>query len=379
MNIMIVVTHLLGTGHLARALVLGRAFAQAGHKATVVSGGMPAAHLDSTDVEVVQLPPLRSDGVNFSRLLDVAGTEVSAETMAERVTSLLATLHRNAPDVLITELFPFGRRVLAPEFTALLDAAKALPVPPLMCCSIRDILAPPSKPDKAETTHQIVLHHYDAVLVHADPDVTPLEASWPVTPDIAQRLAYTGFVANPSAHDHPQALGTGEILVSAGGGSVGGTLYLAVLEAVRLSPDLKWRVLVGGQDATQHIAQLRKKAPSNALLEAARPDFRQILRHAAASVSMCGYNTALDILQAGTPAVFVPFDDGGEVEQSLRAQALSTLDGIAVLRAADATPECLLENIRSVLTHPKRPAQTKGFDGAAQTVHVVEKLMAARQ
>jgi len=45
-----------------------------------------------------------------------------------------------------------------------------------------------------------------------------------------------------------------------------------------------------------------------------------MLYHAAASVSLCGYNTALDILQAGTPAVFVPFDDGSEVEQGLRAR-----------------------------------------------------------
>ncbi|HBR43215.1 MAG TPA: glycosyltransferase, partial [Sulfitobacter sp.] len=42
MKVSIVVTHLLGTGHLARALTLGRAYGAAGHDVQVVSGGMPA-------------------------------------------------------------------------------------------------------------------------------------------------------------------------------------------------------------------------------------------------------------------------------------------------------------------------------------------------
>ena len=46
MRVMIVVTHLLGTGHLARALTLGRAFAHSGHRVTVVSGGLPVPHFD---------------------------------------------------------------------------------------------------------------------------------------------------------------------------------------------------------------------------------------------------------------------------------------------------------------------------------------------
>ena len=69
-RILIVVTHLLGTGHLARALVLARAFAEAGDKATLVSGGMPVPHLAAEDVDLVQLPPVRSDGTNFARLLE---------------------------------------------------------------------------------------------------------------------------------------------------------------------------------------------------------------------------------------------------------------------------------------------------------------------
>ena len=53
MNVLIVVTHLLGTGHLSRALTLGRAFAAAGHDVTIASGGMPAPQLNHSGVTLL--------------------------------------------------------------------------------------------------------------------------------------------------------------------------------------------------------------------------------------------------------------------------------------------------------------------------------------
>ena len=112
MKVMIVVTHLLGTGHLARALTLARAYMAAGDKVLVVSGGMPAPLLTRGDTPLAQLPPLRSDGVDFSRLLDAEGGAVEVGYLATRQEVLLTHLRSFAPDVLITELFPFGRRIL---------------------------------------------------------------------------------------------------------------------------------------------------------------------------------------------------------------------------------------------------------------------------
>ena len=132
---------------------------------------------------------------------------------------------------------------------------------------------------------------------------------------------------------------------------------------------------MGGADAEDRVAALKATAPSNVIVEPSRPDFRQMLQHAAASVSMCGYNTALDVLQSAVPAVFVPFDDGSEVEQTLRARALAHLDGIDILAAKDLTPERLIETLRAVQNARARPRRTTGFDGAAQTVRIVEQLL----
>ena len=127
MKVLIVVTHLLGTGHLSRGLTLGRAFAAAGHQVTLASGGFPAPQLNTEGLDLVQLPPLRSDGVNFSRLLDAEGTPADEAYLQSRQDRLLALLDQIQPDLLLTELFPFGRRSLRGEFRALLEAAHALP------------------------------------------------------------------------------------------------------------------------------------------------------------------------------------------------------------------------------------------------------------
>ena len=186
-------------------------------------------------------------------------------------------------------------------------------------------------------------------------------------------LCYTGFVAPAAAGAHPKAAGSAEIIVSAGGGDVGAPVYAAAIAAAS-QMEQTFRILVGGTDPQARIGALRKLAPPNVIVESARPDFRQMLHHATASVSLCGYNTALDILQVGTPAVFIPFDEGGEVEQGLRANALAVKDAIEVVARADLTAQTLCTALKAVIMAPRRDTGTGQFDGAAQTVKVTHAM-----
>lgn len=359
-TVLIVVTHLLGTGHLTRALVLGRAFAAAGHEAHIASGGNPVHHADTTGITLHQLPALRSDGTDFARLMTPDGQLADGDYFTQRRLILTGLTQQLAPDILITELFPFGRRNLKSEFEALLAAN---PAHTRVFASVRDILAPPSKPAKADYAHAMIAQYYDGVLVHSDPDVIPLEASWPVIDALRGKLHYTGFVAPPS----PRLIageGKDEILVSAGGGAVGDRLYETALEAARLDTGC-WRLLVSGPD---RVARLQAVAPPNALVEPARPDFREMLMRAAVSVSFCGYNTVVDLIQTGVPAVITPFDDGGEIEQMQRAIALGRLTGIEVLTSADLSPATLIAALDQTLAAPRRKPSEQGMQGAAKTV-----------
>ena len=146
LRVLIAVAHLLGAGHLTRAAALARAFAQAGHPATLVSGGMPAPLVDIGEAALVQIPPVRTAGTDFSCLLDEAGAPVGQDRLDLRRRLLLEALGGARPDVVVTELFPFGRRVLGQEFMALIEAAGAWSPRPLIVASVRDILARPTKP-----------------------------------------------------------------------------------------------------------------------------------------------------------------------------------------------------------------------------------------
>ena len=374
MKVMIVVTHLLGTGHLSRALTLAAAFRDAAHRVTLVSGGMPVPHLGTDGITFEQLTPVKSDGTAFRQLLTEADEIAGDALLTARRTRLVDIFHSEQPDAVITELFPFGRRILRDEFIALLDAIAQQPRPVVVAASIRDILAPPTKPAKAAFAEDLVARHYDAVLVHSDPAVTPLDRSWPVSATLAAKLRYTGFVAPPAAAPHPDAQGAGEIIVTAGGGDVGAALFSTAMEAVARDPDHSWRILVGGRDASEIASTLTLKALPNLTAEPARPDFRQMLHHVRASVSMCGYNTALDILQTRCPAVFVPFDAGNEVEQGIRAKALSEQPGIEMLTSGDLTPQTLLGAISRACATPRTAPNSDLAEGARRTVDEVMRL-----
>lgn len=377
MNVMIVVTHLLGTGHLRRALVLADAFTAVGHRVLLASGGMPLDLPTPDGTRILQLPPLRSDGVNFSRLLNDADQPADDALLARRQTMLCDAIADFEPDILITELFPFGRRVLSAEFIALLEAAQRRAAPPVILSSIRDILAPPSKPSKAERAEELITDCYDAVLVHSDPHGTTLDQSWPISEAVSAKLRYTGYVTQPPPTPHPERISEGEILVSAGGGNVGTDLFETAIAAARLMPGFRWRLLVAGDG--ERVARLRDLAQdSSTIVEPARPDFRNMLAGAAASVSLCGYNTAMDVLQTRAPAVFVPFDDGNEVEQSLRASSLSGLSGIATLQSAELTADALCTAVRQVMAAPRREQGSLQFDGAAQSVAIATSMAEAR-
>lgn len=371
MRVLIAVTHLLGAGHLTRAAALARAFAASGHEAVLLSGGVPAPMVNLAGVRLVQLPPLRIEGTAFATPLGPDGAPADAELLGRRSALMTAAESEFAPDAVITELFPFGRRVLATEFLALVEAARTRRPRPLILASVRDILVAPTKPERVAQAHARVAALYDAVLVHGDPALAPLDASWPLDPATAGKLRYTGYVDEGTRA--PAAGARTGILVAAGSGPAGITLLHSAAAAARQRPDLGWRLLAGHGVPAPALTEIARGLPDG-VVERARPDYRTLLANAALSVSQCGYNTAVDLLATGTPAVLVPFEAGGETEQRLRAERLAERGLARVLPEADLSAASLLQAVDA-----QRVAQVPGahcidLGGARRTVEMVEAL-----
>ncbi|MFK7877361.1 MAG: glycosyltransferase family protein [Paracoccaceae bacterium] len=361
----ILVNHLRGAGHLSRALTLAKAFVATGVETHVISGGFPVPQFDSTGIRLHQMPPLRSDGADFSTLLQMDGTPVDPSYHAQRATFAIDRLTQIQPQILLVELFPFGRRNLKSEYLDILNAVQAWPIRPFMACSIRDILSQPSKASKVSFAEDILNRHFDSIFVHSDPTIIPLEHTWPVSPEIQAKLSYTGFVAPPLRAPSTDD-GRGEIVVSTGSGAFGDQIFEAALDLASRTPHI-WRFLVGGPDPNRaHL--LARRAPPNVFVDTARPDYRDLLQNAAASVSLCGYNTTMDLLQTGVPAVIMPDDEGSETEQRLRSDALIARPQFARVLSKDMKADTLNDALHQVMSQTYAPQSNILFNGAAESV-----------
>jgi predicted glycosyltransferase len=342
-SVLFYVQHLLGIGHLQRALSLVDAIALEGIGVTLVLGGEPPPWPISARAErVVQLTPVSARDASFKELVGPGGQPIDQKVEKSRREALLAAFDAARPDAVVIEAFPFGRRAFRFELEPLLEAARARRPRPRILCSLRDIVVVPDEAARRRDIIDRVRADFDFVLVHGDPDFIPLDESFPAASEIADRLIYTGYI---SAADQPDAkgetAGADEVLVSVGGGAVGGTLLTTAVEARRRGclDGLTWRLLAGPNLPADTFERLAGGLPAGVVLERYRPEFPQMLRRCRVSVSQAGYNTILNILAARAPAVVVPFASERETEQRLRAERLAARGVVELVDEADLTAD----------------------------------------
>lgn len=375
------VQSLLGSGHLRRALLVAEAIAARGAEVTLANGGLPGPWPAAPGVEMVQLAPLVANGADFAALVDPAGVPATPELLAARGRRLLTLLDALAPDAVVTEMFPFGRRAFRDELLPLLDAARARRAPrPVIAASLRDVLV--SKPDPARRAWMVETCRafYDRVLVHGDERLLPLAASFPPAASLGDRVVHTGFVRPPPAAAGPPA-DAPAVLVSAGGGAVGDRLLPAALAARSLSRLARapW-LLVGGSNLPRvAFAGLATAAPPGVTVARHRADLPALMAAAAVSVSQAGYNTVVEGLSVGARMVLVPFAAGGEDEQTRRAARLAELGLAELVPEAELTPGRLAAAIDRAASRPRPSAATWSFDGAARGAAILAEAVEARR
>ena len=372
---MIHVQHLLGVGHLKRMHRLAGALAARGLQVDLVSGGMPQELPAVDGVNFHQLPAARSPDASFARLVDADGTELDDAWRLVRRRQLLDLFDQLSPRALITESFPFGRRMLRFEMLPLIAAARRSHRCRLLIASIRDILQPRSA-DRNRETCELVEAYYDRVMVHADPSIARLEDSFDAAGRIHDRLYYSGYIADhdiPSPRDPVQR---DEVLVSAGGSATGSTILATAIAARPLTSlaDRRWRILVSPAIDKAVFDRLRQAAGDGIVVERNRDDFAALMGRAALSISQAGYNTVCDLLASHTPAVVVPFAEAGEVEQSLRARRLQVRQRAIMLSEEKLTPENLANAVEQALQLDTRPEAD--LDGAAASAAAIDSWLA---
>ena len=385
MKILHYTQYVFGIGHLFRSMAIDRALAPL--TVDLVTGGADVPIPMPENVRHHAMPALRMDE-HYGEMLAVDQERGLEETWKEREAMLLDLFRTLEPDVLLIEMFPFGRRLFSRELLPLLAANRERRRPAATLCSVRDILV--EKKDQAKFEKRVLgwlNPWFDGVLVHSDPDLIRLDRTFSRVADIACPLWYTGYVAQgpdmPDRGSARESLGldpeTRVILASAGSGTIIRDLLDPILEAaILLSPRLPHKLLMftGPNAPAQERERLteRGRAHPDAVIREFTPRFPDHVMACDLSVSRGGYNTTMNLLACRAKGLMHPY--GHDREQRMRLEALSALGHVGLLEDADLAPARLAGIMERALLDEHRPAAPVRLQGDRESAEIIRRLAA---
>lgn len=370
--------HILGIGHLIRSMEIVRGLTS-DFQVCFINGGEVIEGLQiPAGVNVVNLPAIKTD--SEFRELYIPPSFLNVESVMEfRRDRMLHQFAQIQPDVLMLELFPFGRRRFSTELIPLLEAAKAAGTK--VVCSLRDIVV--TKQDRSrheEKICRLMNQYFDLLLIHGDAQFMPLETSFSRVKDLNCDVHYTGYVVqeNSPSPISPSPLPTPLILVSVGGGRFGHELLNAVAEA---STQLEKRIphniqMFTGPFAPDEVFKRLQTIASqrrNLTVDRYTSNLLHYMNHADLSISMAGYNTTMNILTTGVRSMLLPFTGNDDQEQRIRSERLEELGIVNVIRQNELEPERLTQKINTCLQQTPVP-MIFDMQGVEKTAHWVRMI-----
>ena len=367
--------HIWGVGHFFRTLEICRALN--GHDIILVTGG-PEVTVDlPAHVRSFRMPGLMTDR-NYDGLFPTDTSRTFEDVRRERKKMLYSLFENERPDALIIELYPFGRKAFGFELKPVLEDIRS---GRLKCsavyCSLRDILVEKSDQHAYEARVVDVLNKYfDALLIHADPKLVTLDRTFSRVGDLVIPVVYTGYIAPKPPPDAGLALRKQLdiddhallFVASAGGGKAGIVLLeplLGSLAHLNLEREINLHVFTGPFMPEDEFSSLAHQSNANVKIRRFTSQFLSYLMAADLSVSMGGYNTSMNILATGVPALIWPYP--GDHEQGLRAARLADIGAADIIKEKDLHPAQLAELIKSRLVTATRSQPQVDLEGAVHT------------
>lgn len=386
MKVLIYCQYLLGMGHLFRSARIASGLA--GHEVVLLAGG-PAVSIQLPDhVRLVRQRGLRSTA-SFDALLPCEPGDDLETVKAERSAQLLEIMESFRPDVLLIEQYPFGRGMFRFELEPCLEGIRAGRFGRVkVACSVRDVLSVRRDPGKWEAkVKRRMGQDFDAVLVHGDPALLPMDRTFSSLDQLDAPIHYTGYVA-PENENVPRSVlrkrlgldGDARIVVAGfGAGRVGANIAECLVDAFAQDelPGMTLLLFAGPLAGAAHLEALRTRAKGlpRVKIELFSPHFVSYVFAADCVVAMGGYNTCMDILSAGVPALLCPLE--GEPEQSLRCSTFEQHGLCDVLHPEQYYPGELAQCLMRKINNPKvlQSRFIPDLDGVRKTVRLLEQIV----
>ncbi|MFS0516955.1 glycosyltransferase family protein [Nostoc sp. UIC 10607] len=383
--------HILGMGHLVRSREIVRGLTKDFQICFINGGEIIQGFEIPAGVEVINLPAIKTDA-EFTELQVVDDAFSLTEVKEIRKNRLLEIFDQFQPDILIVELFPFGRRRFSFELIPLLERAKSNRSSTKVVSSLRDIVV--AKPEKQakheEKVCNLMNKYFDMLLVHGDPELVPIEATFSRVNDLNCQVYYTGYVVqeppiNPILTDEDREIISSDkplILVSVGGGRFGHELLESV---VNTAPFLEKvlphniQVFTGPfiPDSKFHELQAMARHSKNLHIRRYTPYLLNYMKKADLSINMSGYNTTMNVLTTGVRAMILPFTGNQDREQTIRAEKLSNLGIVKFINPNDLQPDYFAINIINYLK--EQPNKISFDSSGVEKTATILKTLAVKQ
>ena len=366
----------VGLGHLRRTLNVAGALERAfpGAVQLLATGSTCATHFATPrGLDIVKLPSVgkAGDGAYASRRL----SQSLPSTVALRRELLLGLVRTFAPDVFIVDQKVLG---VGDELVDVLAEARRCGARTIL--GIRDII---DAPDVVAVewgrpaVRAALVELYDRVLVYGTPEVFDTRIEYPVPPELARTIRFTGYVVPHSRGPLFRAvpLARPRVVVTTGGGEDGGARVAQYLDALALAPyDWSTEIVLGplldgdlGADLERRALDLERVS-----VRSFHPDVPRLVAESDLVCAMAGYNTVAETTRARKQAIYLPRTFPRR-EQEIRAERFAALGFARAVSSAD--PRALRAALEDGLAAGRITSELPNMDGAAQVAREVAQLL----
>jgi len=367
---------LLGIGHLIRSLYICKALIRQFDIDFIYGGAQKDLTIHSPHFHLLQLPSLwirdlKALMQNPPLIEDPTGKHSFQEIMQTR-SEILKAYKQKHYDFIITEMYPFSKRVFTKEIESLLDGAREVNPKCLIICSFRGISLP-LPPGSEIKIVKSIYKDYHYILSHADPSVINFKHFFSLTDAIKDKILYTGFVSDPD--DHPiHKTRKKQIIVTFGAGFYGGKLPAATAQVAALMPDYQFIFSLGPKVDLQVKEKIESSKTPNIVITDFISNFSEVLSESALSISLGG-STLVDTTKTMTPALV--FTETS-LEHQFRAERFAEKGAVKIFTNDDLSPEKFKALIEEALQKPFQPAHID-VNGAEKTTEIISQLLKTPQ
>jgi predicted glycosyltransferase len=374
-----------GLGHLRIVLGLATDLAARRPDASLLllTGSMQIDSFElPANVDYVKLPAMPKRHLYAD--LPVPGSEGTPHKQAMYLRNAVAraTIEAFQPHLIVVDHAPAGLfRELTDSLTSLHNNLSQAAERSQIVLLMRDITFGPDQTKviwQKEGVYELLEQVYDRILVYGDRDIFDPILEYRLSPTIAHKMTFCGYLTPPSP-SRPAAtvragLGVGDlplVAVSVGGGADGAPLLRAYLNGLcRSSPPAVATLVVTGpllpEEDRREVERLAAGLPQTTLIPFTA-DWIDIVHAADAVVCMGGYNAMTEAVHARQRAIVVPRLPGPE-EQVIRADRFARRGLVTVVPPASLSPERLWAEIDRTLARGTSPGGSLSFNGSSRIV-----------